>query len=57
MRNAQEATGRARIEKGYPTTTFGQAIEFERLLKPFKGDVFGYAGGKFSGFTGGAENA
>jgi len=54
---AKKPTGRVRIEKGYPTTTFGQAIEFERLLKPFKAYVFGYAGGKFSGFTGGVKYA
>jgi len=54
---ARKPTGRARIEKGYPTTTFRQAIEFERLLKPIKAYVSGDAGGDFSGFTGGAENA
>jgi len=54
---AKKPTGRAQIEKWYPTTTFGQAIEFERLLKPFKGGVSGDAGGEFSGFTGGAKNA
>jgi len=54
---AQEATGRVQIEKWYPTTTFGRAIEFERLLKPFKAVFSGGVGGEFRGFGGGAENA
>jgi hypothetical protein len=57
MKNAQEATGRARTGKWYQSTNYGRAIEFERLLKPFKAGVFGDAGGKFTGFEGGAGNA
>ena len=57
MKNAQEATGRAQIGKWYAITTSSRAIEFERLLNAFKGDVSGEVGGYFSGFAGGAENA
>jgi hypothetical protein len=57
MKNAQEAAGRVQIGKWYQFTNYAQAIEFERLLKPFKGDVSGSAGGKFTGFEGGSENA
>jgi hypothetical protein len=56
MKIAQEAAGRVRIGKRYVCATFSRAIEFERLLKPFKGDVSGNHGGKFSRFTGGVEN-
>jgi hypothetical protein len=38
-------------------TNYAQAIEFERLLKLFKGGVSGHAGGKFLIFMGGMENA
>jgi hypothetical protein len=54
---AHEATGRIRIGKRYPTAIYGLAIKFERLLKPFKGDVSDCAGGNFAGYKGGAENA
>jgi len=57
MKSAQEATGRAQIGKWYATTTSRRAIEFERLLKPIKGDVSGGVGGDFSGLAGGTENA
>jgi len=57
VKSAQEATGRVQIGNWYQFTMSGWAIEFERLLKPFKGDVSGSAGGEFSGFTGGTKNA
>jgi len=57
MKSAHKATGGFQIGKWYPTANFTRAIEFERFLKPFKGVVFGSAGGKFTGFQGGTENA
>jgi hypothetical protein len=54
---AQEATGCAQFGKWHQFTNYGRAIKFERLLKPFKGGVFGNAGGKFLMFIGGSENA
>jgi hypothetical protein len=57
MKSAHEATGGFQIGKWYPTTISIKSIEFERLLKPFKGYVSGKFGGNFSGFAGGNENA
>jgi len=57
MKSAQEATGRVQIWKWYQFTMSGWGSVFERLLKPIKGVVSGSAGGKFTEFEGGAENA
>jgi len=57
MKSAHKATGRVQTGKWYQSTKHGQAIEFERLLKPFKGGISGGVGGKFSSFRGGSENA
>jgi hypothetical protein len=50
MRYAKKAPEGPQTGKRYVTTTSGQSIVFERLLKPFKGYVPGHAGGKFTGF-------
>jgi hypothetical protein len=54
---AKKPTEGPQTGKRYPTTTLGRAIEFERLLKPFKGVFSASPGGEFSGFAGGTENA
>jgi hypothetical protein len=56
MKSVHNATGRLQNGKRYQFTNYGSAIKFERLLKPFKGDVSGGVGGKFSKFEGGSEN-
>jgi len=57
MKTAKTAFRGVQNEKRYPTTTNRQSTKFERLLKPFKGYVFGRFEGDFSVFAKGEENA
>jgi len=57
MKSAQKPTGRAGNGKWCHFTTIACPSEFERHLKPIKGDVFGGVGGDFTGLAGGTENA
>ena len=57
MKSAYKAAGGPQTGKWYPSAIPGRSIEFERLLKPFKGYVSGRFGGEISGFAGGNENA
>jgi hypothetical protein len=57
MKNAQEASGRVRIGKRHPATTYSQAIKIKRFLNAFKGGYFAGQGGEILTFTGDPENA
>jgi hypothetical protein len=57
MKIAQEATQGIQNGKSYPNTTYARSVEFERLLKPFKGYVSGGLISDFARVKGGAENA